>query len=55
MENTTGKKKTALKSEKKKESKITPLQKKLLNGPVMSDPQWKEYLEVNPRAQKWKI
>ena len=31
------------------------LMKKLLNGPVMSDEQYKEYLKTNKWMRKWKV
>jgi len=40
---------------KSPKKKLSSLQKKLLEGPVMTDAQWKKYLEENPRAGKWKV
>ncbi len=34
---------------------LTPLQKKLLKGPAMSDKQWEEYKKLNKRMATWKI
>lgn len=34
---------------------LTPLQKKLLEGPTMTDEEFKEYKKVNKWMRKWKI
>ncbi len=48
-------KKPSVKRKKDKQISLTPLQKKLLEGPTITESQWKEYLEINPRARQWKI
>lgn len=34
---------------------LTPLQKKLLEGPTMSDEEFEEFKKVNKWMRKWKI
>jgi hypothetical protein len=34
---------------------LTPLQKKLLKGPVMSDQQYKDWLKEKKSLFKWKV
>jgi hypothetical protein len=43
------------KNKKGKKKSLTPLQKLLLKGPVMTRQQWEEYKKDNKRASKWKI
>jgi hypothetical protein len=38
-----------------KEKELTPFQKKLLNFPIMTDKEFKEYKKVNKWMGKWKI
>lgn len=45
-----------VKVNKKTEKKpLSPLQKKLLAGPVMSEEEYKEYKKTNKWMAKWKI
>ncbi|CAN5559248.1 hypothetical protein BH10BAC3_BH10BAC3_06130 [soil metagenome] len=55
MDQTKHIKKPSSKSRKEKQPSLTPLQKKMLLGPTMTDSQWEKYLELNPRARQWKI
>lgn len=38
-----------------KEKELTPFQKKLLDCPVMTDEEFKEYKKINKWMGKWKI
>ena len=54
---TMGAKITRLKKSKKgiREKELTPFQKKLLDSPVMTDVELKEYKKINKWMGKWNI
>ena len=47
--------KIKLPEEGEKKKQLTPLQKKLLEGPTMTDEEFKEFKKNNKWMRKWKI
>lgn len=45
---------TGIKKKKLPEDKLTDFQKFLLNGPVISDEQYKNYKEIRKHLNKWR-
>ncbi len=43
-----------IKIEKRSRRPLTPLQKKIVNAPVMSDEEYSEFKKINKWMKKWK-